>query len=425
MKIIDIAIKDLLRSFRNLFAIGMMFIAPLLITGLIYFAFGGMSSGQASLPVIKVVLVNNDAPPPNSPQVGQMVAQMMSDSSVSDWLEFSEAPDEDAARQMVNRQEAGVALIIPQDFTNSLLTGAGSPQVLLIHDPTLSIAPTVIKNMVDSLIDGSSGAKIATQTVATRRQVLGLPLDAETQNDILQAYQQWFIDFQRSMYHSPDAALIAQSPAASEQDSEPAAENNSLQSMFGLVLSGQMIFFSFYTGAYSMMSILREEEEGTLARLFTTPTDRTLVLGGKFLSVVLMVLVQALVMVAAGAMLFKVNWGVPAAVALAIIGQAIGATGLGVLLISMVKTSNQAGTVLGGGLTAMGMLGGLFTVAVPDIKVFDLTGLFTPHGWVLRLWKDCLAGAGITQMWLPFLVLTVLGITMFAIGAVLFRRRFA
>ena len=34
MKIIDIALKDLVRSFRSLFAIGMMFVAPLLITGL-------------------------------------------------------------------------------------------------------------------------------------------------------------------------------------------------------------------------------------------------------------------------------------------------------------------------------------------------------------------------------------------------------
>ena len=40
MKILDIAFKDLTRSFRSAFAVGMMFVAPLLITGLIYFAFG-------------------------------------------------------------------------------------------------------------------------------------------------------------------------------------------------------------------------------------------------------------------------------------------------------------------------------------------------------------------------------------------------
>ena len=42
MKILDIAFKDLTRSFRSAFAIGMMVVAPLMLTGLIYFAFGGM-----------------------------------------------------------------------------------------------------------------------------------------------------------------------------------------------------------------------------------------------------------------------------------------------------------------------------------------------------------------------------------------------
>jgi len=48
MKILAIALKDLTQSFRSLFAIGMMVAAPLLITGLIYFAFGGLSGASAA-----------------------------------------------------------------------------------------------------------------------------------------------------------------------------------------------------------------------------------------------------------------------------------------------------------------------------------------------------------------------------------------
>ena len=43
MKILDIALKDLIRSSRSFFLIGMMFFAPLLLVGLIYFAFGGIN----------------------------------------------------------------------------------------------------------------------------------------------------------------------------------------------------------------------------------------------------------------------------------------------------------------------------------------------------------------------------------------------
>ena len=42
MKILDIALKDLMRSMRNFFLVGMTFAAPLLFTGLIYFAFGSL-----------------------------------------------------------------------------------------------------------------------------------------------------------------------------------------------------------------------------------------------------------------------------------------------------------------------------------------------------------------------------------------------
>ena len=64
-----------------------------------------------------------------------------------------------------------------------------------------------------------------------------------------------------------------------------------------------------------MMSILQEDEEGTLARIFSTPTGRTSILAGKFLAVVLMVTVQGVVMILAGIVLFKVNWGNPLACA--------------------------------------------------------------------------------------------------------------
>lgn len=427
MKLIDIAFKDMLRSFRSLFAIGMMVVAPLLITGLIYVAFSGQISGNPEMPVTKVVVVNGDEPPAGAPGFGEMAIEMMSDASVAKWLQVSTAVDEATARGMVDRQEAGVAVIFPPDFSQALLSGEGNPEVRVIQDPTLTIGPLVVKNMVASLLDGATGGRIAMQASLERRAALGLPPDPAAMEAFIGEYQQWFVDFQRTLYHSPQAALITAAPARAEAGAESGAEEaGGMNRIFGLVLAGQMIFFSFYTGAYSMTSILQEADEGTLARLFTTPTDRTVILGGKFLAVALMVVVQALVMLLAGVVLFKVQWGQPLSVALAVLGQVAAATGLGVLLIALVKTSSQTGPVLGGGLTALGMFGGLFTVAVPSMPaVFTAMAKFTPQGWVLDGWKSCLAGAGPAEMLLPLLVLLIMGTIFFVIGAALFRRRFA
>jgi len=176
-----------------------------------------------------------------------------------------------------------------------------------------------------------------------------------------------------------------------------------------------------------MMSILREHEEGTLARLFTTPTDRTKILMGKFVAVFITVLLQGLVLMVAGRFAFGVQWGKPVSIALALTAQVFAAVGLGVLLISFVKSTKQGGPVLGGGLTMLGMLGGLFTANIPGgmPAAFDAIGNFVPQGWVLKGWRMALDGSAAGDLLIPFFVTVMMGIIMFAIGAMMFKRRYA
>jgi len=43
---------------------------------------------------------------------------------------------------------------------------------------------------------------------------------------------------------------------------------------------------------------------------------------------------------------------------------------------------------------------------------------------VLKGWTAVLSGGAVADVFIPFLVMTVLGVAMFAVGAILFRRRF-
>lgn len=426
MKILDIAFNDLLRSFRSLFMIGMTLAAPLLLTGLIYFAFGGLSGGDVSMTAMKVGVVNADALPADSPldaPIGENIRAMFFDESVESWIEASDYPDEAAARAAVDAQEIGVAVIIPADLSANLLAGENHTQVKIISDPTLTVAPAVVQDMVTMMLDGVSGGGIAIQTLMERQQANGIQPDPEQIPGWIERYGNWYRDFQRDLFHHPEkAALVLTAPSADETESV-----DPIKSMMGLTMAGQMIFFAFFTGAYAMMSILREDEEGTLARLFTTPTDRANILAGKFLAVVLTVILQGLVLMTAGHYAFGIAWGQSASVALALGGQVMAASGLGVLLISFVKTTKQGGPVLGGGLTALGMLGGLFTANLPGgmPAAFQMLANFTPQGWVLKGWKLALAGSAPADLLLPFAVALAMGVVMFAIGAVMFKKRYA
>jgi ABC-2 type transport system permease protein len=424
MKIIDIAIKDMLRNFRSTFAIGMMFFVPLLITGLIYMAFsGGGSSGQPEMAATHVLVVNQDTPPAGSPDFGSLLLDTLNDPGVANLVQAAPAASESEAIDAVNNQKAGVAVIVPPGFTQAILSGTGRPEVRIVQDPTLSIGPMIVRNLVGMLVDSASGARIALQTSQQRSAALGLSPE-NSSAAILQSYQSWYTGFQRSLYNDPQSALVSQAPT--QAGASPSQGIPNMKTILAMILSGMAIFFGFFTGAYSMMSILKEEEEGTLARLFSTPTSRTAILTGKFLAVLLMVTVQGTVMILAGIVLFQVDWGNALGVFLALIGQVLAATSLGVLLISLIKNTRQSGPVLGGVLSVLGMFGGLMTVAVTGMPpIFDTLALFTPQGWVLRSWKLTLAGAAPVDLLLPLVVLTGMSLVMFAVGATLFRRRFA
>ena len=423
MKVIDIALKDLIQTTRSVFALGMMVAAPLLIIGLIYFAFGGLNSADgAPPPAVQVGLVNLDTLPADSPldeSLGDTIHGMFVDPSVAAWITATDFADEAAARAAVDARVVGVAVIVPGGFTADVLAGRPAA-VSIVSDPALSVGPQMAEAMVRSLLQGVAGGGIALETAQGQRLAAGQDPQTLDARALMGEYAAWYGDLQRDLLHQTErAALVLVAPTAA------GSGGDTLQRMIGQMAAGQMAFFAFYTGAYSMMSLLREDEEGTLARLFATPTGRIGILAGKLLAVILSVIVQGLVLMLAAHFAFGVDWGQPATVGLTLIGQVAAASGLGVLLIAFVKTTRQAGPVLGGGLTVLGMLGGLFSGAVAMPDAFTRLADFTPQGWVMKAWKLSLEGQPPTEVLAPCAVLVVLGVVFFAAGAWRIQRRFA
>jgi ABC-2 type transport system permease protein len=417
MKMMDVALKDLKRVFRSAFALIMMFGAPLLITGLLYFAFGGMATGDDSfnLARIQVVIVNLDRPDSAaSPfQAGKMLIQFLQDEALTDVLDVALAADEATARSTVDLQQADVALIIPTDFTQAARMPDRKAEVVLYQDPTLTIGPGIVKDLVNHFMDGFSGAKIAAEVTNTAIQTSG----TETNPNVGEQAALQYAAYLQSSSHA--SALHIVSPTGTGQ------KETSGFTLMGPIMAGMMVFFVFFMGANGAQSIIREHEEGTLARLFTTPASMSEILGGKFVGVFITLIIQTTVLLLASALLFHISWGEPLSVVLATLGLIVAATGFGVMLMSFIQSSRQTGPVLGGVLTITGMLGGLFSNGMPDIpEAMDKVSLSMPQGWAIHAWKLSLAGNSASAIIFPVLVLVVLGAIFFTVGLILFRRRF-
>lgn len=410
MKALAIAWRDVRRQFRSGLLLLMMLGVPLLLTALLYFAFGSSRGGPSLQPTALAVL-DLDRPPALAPvAVGRVLDAALASPELSALLWPQPATDLASAREAVRSGRLGALLVVPTDATRSLLAG-GSVELELVTDPARPLAAGVVRDVVQAVADGLSAGGVAASVTARLAADQGLP-DAT-------ALALRAAGTLAAQGHDPAAATLTVVP--------PVAGGASLaQRMAAQVMAAMMIFFVFFTGAFGASAVLREQEEGTLKRLATTPTTAATQLGGRFLGIALTLLAQIAALLLASALAFGIAWGRPLSVALAAVALAVVAAGFGVLLLAFVRTSRQSGPVFGVVLTVTGMVGGLMSATMPDLPpAFRAASLFTPQGWAMEVWRGCMAGEGPAALAPTLAVTLLLGAGLLAVGVPLMRRRFA
>jgi ABC-2 type transport system permease protein len=193
-------------------------------------------------------------------------------------------------------------------------------------------------------------------------------------------------------------------------------------------MGGMMVFYAFFTGASTAQSILREEEERTLPRLFTTPTSQATILSGKLLSVFLTVCVQVVVLLVAAHLLFGIQWGDILHVTLMAAGIIFSASSFGVFVNSFLKNTKQGGVLFGGVLTVTGMLGMIKIFAMNSAiaqTMGDSVSLLVPQGWAIRGLMQSMNGEPLESILFTLLASLVWSAAFFVVGVWRFNRRYA
>ena len=434
MKAIDIALKDMLRSFRSFFAIVFMFVVPLLVTGMFYFMFGNLAdNGGFSLPRTKVIVANMDAGgpkfqvnPKNIPggkqadSMGDLVVSILESDDLAELIEVSFAPDPETARAAVDNQQAQVAIVIPENFSKEFADVYGDSIIEFYQDPTLTIGPEIIRAIMNRFMDSMSGVKIAIKVFLK---------DAAPEEQMLtgQVVQQ-YLEVSLAEADDVEAELLDVRTPSTAEPSAAEKSNNLLLSIVSPIMGGMMIFYAFFTGASTAQSILKEDEERTLPRLFTTPTSQATILSGKLLSVFLTVSMQVAVLLLAARLIFKIHWGDTLSVALMAIGIIFSASSFGVFVNSFLKNTKQSGVLFGGVLTVTGMLGmiSIFAIGSPAASELGNTvSLLVPQGWAVRGLMQSMNGDPITGLLVNTLILLVWSAAFFVIGVWRFNKRYA
>lgn len=446
MKVLDVALKDMRQGFRSYFALSFMFGIPILITAMFFFMFGGLRDEDEgfTLPVTSVLIVNlddsrletmdglsagmpegfggTDFNPESISSLGEVVIQVMGNEELGDILDVSLGEDSSAARLAVENQEVDVAIIIPENFTRAMLLPEENTIIELYQDPTLTIGPAIVGSILSQLVEGFSGTKIGFGVTIEQLNESGVTVDDQMAAAIAIQFVQG-MDGGFGGSPGTDSLLEIKTPAVREQ-----VATNTFIRIVGMIMAGIMIFFAFMTGAASAQSILTEEENGTLQRLFTTPTPVISILSGKFLAVALTVLVQISALIIFARLVFGINWGELSNVILFILATVVLTSTCGIFIVSFLKNTRQAGIVFGGVLTLTGMVGifSVFTFGVSNPPPFmDTVSLMVPQGWAIQALRMSMGGDQFQDILLIVGGMLVWSAVFFVVAFFRFRKRYA
>jgi linearmycin/streptolysin S transport system permease protein len=437
-KVLTIAWRSLYVTYTDRNLILIMIATPLALATIIGLAFSGFISGGNDVPIhdIPVAIVNLDQTVnANGTQIndGQILVNLLippadstaTDTALTDLTNAVQVDEPEAARAAVDAGTYAAAIIIPADFSQKV-TYTQTHQTL---DPVAIQVYGSSASPTSAEIIRSITERIASQ-IATGNITLAATINAfiqRAQSDPAFAAQFGLSALGGSF--KPDFSP-AFDPTANPVSIEQQTVTGQAATFNPLVVFGsaQAIFFTLFTAMGGATSILEEKRDGTLQRLLASPTPRIVILLGKmvgtFANCAVQITLLCISLTIVGSLIsghIQFIWGTNLlAILVVILAAALAASGLGVLVTSLVRSIEQ-GNVIGSVISmAMGVLGGaVFNVqAIPFLRPLSrLTIVYWGTDAFTKLSNNQ------TDIMTNILVLLGLGAVMFAAGLVIFNRR--
>jgi ABC-2 type transport system permease protein len=232
----------------------------------------------------------------------------------------------------------------------------------------------------------------------------------------------------RSAFESPQyQARFAAEVASPERVStlvRTAGKGHALPTGFGASASSMLVLFLMMnTVIYGAVLLTQEKQSRCLMRLAMMPMSRADLILGKISGRLMIALIQSLILLVAGSLIFHVYWGPsPLALGCVIVSLGLCAAALGLLLGAILRTPEQAGAVSWIVPLFLGAIGGTWwplEIVPPWMRV---AAHVSPAAWAMDALHGLIAfGKGPGVVIVPCVVLVAAGTVMTLIAARLLR----
>jgi len=387
MKFHIIAAKDIKIVLRDKNALIMMFLVPMMIISVAGLALGGQYQQNMQIKVLIVDLDNDE--------VSRGLVEFLEEIDI---LYVDMESNEFAARDRVKNQEYGRLIIIPLGFTESVMTGQDTG-LLIIADPTEESDNTVLEKIVEGY-----ASRISTNVVVVKTaSAYGIP--AHTEEQVLE-----IIDTAGQFVQPPPVDVTIENTASNLVEFSPFTQ---------YVPGFAVMFLMFTTVQNGSISLIKEQEAGTLRRLITAPISKAEIIGGKIASTFVRGFVQLSVLIYFGHVAFDLDLGSDIlALFVLIAAVTLASTGLGVLVAVLVKTVDQADSVSLFLVMIMSAIGGSWWPLSLEPQFMQDMAYFTITAWAMDGFYDLfyfdygLAGIIEEVKWLVLMMIIFFGIAI-------------
>lgn len=382
--VLAIAVKDLRQRLRDRSAWVIVFLAPVLISGLMAMAFSNNSEFRADIGVVDL----------DRGAAATGLTQVLKSPELSETVRVHAYDDEAAARRAVDVGRAHAAIVVPEGFTEALADGGASP-VTVLDSVDFGMQAQLARAVTESYV---------AQVNADRLSVATAVAAGASHEEIPQL--------------AAEAALLR----LPEQVRAQGLTDDPLKviSYFGPSMG---MFFVLFCVGFGARGYFAEQQQGTLDRIAAAPVGRGALLLGKSLSTFVYSLAGLGTVTVVSWLAFGARWADPVGVAVLSVGMAVAVVCLTVLVIALARTERQAEGLASIVVFALVLLGGNFVFASGTSLMRRLT-LFTPNGWALRGFTDLGTGVrGWAAVGAPLLGMAAFSAAVAAVTALLLRLR--
>jgi ABC-2 type transport system permease protein len=383
--------------------------------------FGSIFSSEGSGSGMSVVVSDLD-----QTAVSEQFVQSMEDLSE---LNVMRAP-EDQARELTRKGKKVAFIILPAGFGadyGSLFSG-NTPEVIIGVDPSRKAESGMLQGVMMKLgiqrFENALGSTEALstqldQSIAALKKNSGVP-------DQWQTLLSQFLPQMKELIDQPDSSqstegaqgmssalmplsLVEEAVVVSRDGPSSAYAVTMPQAMYWAIMGVVMGFG---------VALVQEKAKGTMGRLVVAPISRVQILGGKALGCFLALVVVVGLFFVLARVLFNVPVDRPDKVLLAVLSVSTAFVGIMMLLAALGKTERGMSSLGWGVMMVFAMFGGamipLFTMPAWMVIISD----FSPVKWAILMFEGATwRHFSYSEMFLPCLIMVVLGVILFLAGA--------